>query len=191
VLRFLQQPLEALLRRGVPAVARGAPVGVEVAAPLGLVAAVGVAPLAEVEHQGLQALPLKLRHAVAGAQGLAVFRQHHLGHRGQRAGRHQVGLAPVEQFGGQQLEAGHHLDRLARRALALLQQGLQQGLQLALARREVGGALVGEQLQPVQHRWRHHQAHGLHQAEPLLVGVGAGGERGHQLVGLRGISFSC
>ena len=53
-LRFLQQPLEALLRRGVPAVPAGVPGGVEVAAPLGIRLTAGVAPLGEVEHQGLQ-----------------------------------------------------------------------------------------------------------------------------------------
>ena len=101
-----QRQLEALLRRGVPAVAGGVPGFVEVAAPR--------IQRGEIEHQGLQALAFQLRHAVGGAQGFAVFGQHHLGDGLQLIGALQVGLAPVEQFRGQQREARHHLDRFAR-----------------------------------------------------------------------------
>ena len=82
------------------------------------------------------------------------------------------------QVGGYLAKARHHLNRLTTGVLLLLQ----QCLQLPLQSREVRGALVWEQLQFGEHRWSHHQAHRLHQAEPLLVGVGAGIAVGHQWV---------
>jgi hypothetical protein len=65
----------------------GVPGLIEVQTPLGLELAVGVAPLGEVEHQGLQlgsrfealASCIERRHSVGGAQGFAVFGQSHLG----------------------------------------------------------------------------------------------------------------
>ena len=71
---------------------------------------------------------LKRWYAVGGPQGFAVFRQHHLGHALQLGGWHQIRLAPVEQVRGKQLEAGHHSQRLAVRALYVLQQSLQLAL---------------------------------------------------------------
>ena len=72
VLGFLEQPLKALLGRGIPAMARGVPGFIKGQAPGAL--------LGEIQHQGLQAFAFELRHAVGGAQGFAVFGQHHFGH---------------------------------------------------------------------------------------------------------------
>ena len=175
-LRFLQQPLEALLRCGVPPMTCGVPVGVKIPAPLGIWLAAGVAPLGEVEHQGLQALAFELGNTVRGAQGFAVFGQHHLGHACKLSGSHQIGVAPIEKLGREQCKARHHSQRLTARRLHLFE----QPLQLALTGREIRSGLIGEQLQGAQHRRRDHQAHGLNQAEPLIMGMRTGGDRRHQ-----------
>ena len=90
---FLQQPLKALLGRGIPAMARWVPGFIKGQAPGAL--------LGEIKHQGLQAFALKLRHPVGGAQGFAVFGQHHLRHGLELVGAQQIGLTPVEEVGGQ------------------------------------------------------------------------------------------
>ena len=61
--------LEALLGRGIPAVARGVAGSVEIDAPLGLELPFAIAPLGEIQHKGLQFVVVLVSAALPAAAG--------------------------------------------------------------------------------------------------------------------------
>ena len=114
---------------------------------------------------------------MAGLEHLAVFLQHHFDRCGVLTCGFDIAVAPLEDFGGEALKAAHRNGLMATFEFPLLQ----QISQAALAIGQRGDLRFGIELFVVEHHWCHHQAHGLHKAEPFEVGLDAGSAVSHEL----------